>query len=413
MQLTSDSVITFHCPKCNAKLRIPTKLTGIEGPCPCCKTKITAPLSDQDSSPAQDDSSLDNNHPNEIIRKKVSPQKKHTTSSAGESLDDIFSKNRNTEVDLNPTPKPYRKNNNKTANKIIFAASISIIILSAIFAHKLWKGNEQEIQRGPISSNIVAPINPGIVSNVTSPHNDKVDQTDTDPINKESIVTPIIQIDAAHLTLEKFLKASNLNERTRHILNSEKLLPQIIEYYKENPITIEEAVILSNTSNSALSSGDSYFRIFQVTTKQQEEPFPVYLENTESGWKVSWSSFIQFNENALGKFLQNYQSEEMTFYTKLERAHFFGSGVPQIGSKICFKIQPPIHGDEEFVFAPRDSKIAKFSEKEFEWGEEYFPIVRLKWIKTEHGHQFIEITEIEQKTWRSGQSQPSTVTSTG
>ncbi|NRB44730.1 MAG: hypothetical protein HRU47_07965, partial [Verrucomicrobiales bacterium] len=52
------------------------------------------------------------------------------------------------------------------------------------------------------------------------------------------------------------------------------------------------------------------------------------------------------------------------------------------------------------------------AEKEFEWGEEYFPIIRLKWIKTEDGHQFIEITEIEQKTWRSNQRQPSTVTST-
>ena len=69
MQLTSDSVITFHCPKCNAKLRIPTKLTGVEGPCPSCKAKITAPLTDED------DSSLHNGPPNEIIRKKVSPQK--------------------------------------------------------------------------------------------------------------------------------------------------------------------------------------------------------------------------------------------------------------------------------------------------------------------------------------------------
>ncbi|MDP6859873.1 MAG: hypothetical protein QF426_08630 [Verrucomicrobiales bacterium] len=412
MQLTSDSVITFHCPKCNAKLRIPTKLTGIEGPCPSCKTKIKAPLSDQNSSPDQDDSSLDNDRPNEIIRKKVSPQKKHTTASTNESLEDIFSENRSTEVDLNPIPKPYRQNNKKTANKIIFAASISIIILSSIFAYKVWTGSEQEINQKEISSNIAAPIEPEIISDVTSPQDAKAENTGTDPVNTESAVTPVIQLDAAHLTLEKFLKASNLNDRTRHILNSDKLLPQIIEYYKENPIPIEEAEILSNTSNAALSSGDSYFRIFQVTTKQQKEPFPVYLENTESGWKVSWSSFIQFNENALGKFLKNYQSEERAFYTKLERAHFFGSGVPQIGSKICFKIQPPIQGDEEFVFAARDSKIAKFSDKEFEWGEEYFPIVRLKWIKTEDGHQFIEITEIEQKTWRSGQSQPSTVTST-
>ena len=412
MQLTSDSVITFHCPKCNAKLRIPTKLTGIEGPCPSCKTKIKAPLSDQKSSPDQDDSSLDNDRPNEIIRKKVSPQKKHTTASTNESLEDIFSENRSTEVDLNPIPKPYRQNNKKTANKIIFAASISIIILSSIFAYKVWTGSEQEINQKEISSNIAAPIEPEIISDVTSPQDAKAENTGTDPVNTESAVTPVIQLDAAHLTLEKFLKASNLNDRTRHILNSDKLLPQIIEYYKENPIPIEEAEIRSNTSNAALSSGDSYFRIFQVTTKQQKEPFPVYLENTESGWKVSWSSFIQFNENALGKFLKNYQSEERAFYTKLERAHFFGSGVPQIGSKICFKIQPPIQGDEEFVFAARDSKIAKFSDKEFEWGEEYFPIVRLKWIKTEDGHQFIEITEIEQKTWRSGQSQPSTVTST-
>ncbi len=413
MQLTSDSVITFHCPKCNAKLRIPTKLTGIEGPCPSCKTKIKAPLSDQNTSPDQDNSSLDNDHPNEIIRKKVSPQKKHTTAPSNESLDDIFSENRSTEVDLNPIPKPYRTNNKKTANKIIFAASISIITLSSIFAYKLWKGSEQEINQKEISSNIATPIEPEIISDVTSPQDAKAEQAGTDPVNKESTITPVIQIDAAHLTLEKFLKASNLNDRTRHILNSDKLLPQIIEYYKENPISIEEAEILSNTSTAALSSGDSYFRIFQVTTKQQKEPFPVYLENTESGWKVSWSSFVQFNENVLGKFLKNYQSEEMTFYTKLERAHFFGSGIPQIGSKICFKIQPPIQGDEEFVFAARDSKIAKFSEKEFEWGEEYFPIIRLKWIKTEDGHQFIEITEIEQKTWRSGQSQPSTVTSTG
>ena len=71
MQQTSDSVITFHCRKCNAKLRIPTKLAGVEGPCPKCKAKITAPLSMEQRNPSdQDDTSVENNHPNEIIRKK-------------------------------------------------------------------------------------------------------------------------------------------------------------------------------------------------------------------------------------------------------------------------------------------------------------------------------------------------------
>ncbi|MBT7981333.1 MAG: hypothetical protein HN584_02105, partial [Akkermansiaceae bacterium] len=177
MQLTSDSAITFHCPKCNAKLRIPTKLTGIEGPCPSCKTKIKAPLSNQNPSADQNDSSLGNDRPNEIIRKKVSPQKKHTTASTNESLDDIFSENRSTEVDLNPIPKPYRQNNKKTANKIIFAASISIIIISAIFAYKIWTGSEQEINQKVISSNIAEPIEPEIISDVPSPQNDKTEQT--------------------------------------------------------------------------------------------------------------------------------------------------------------------------------------------------------------------------------------------
>jgi hypothetical protein len=411
MQLTRDSATTFHCPKCNAKLRIKSKLIDVEGPCPSCKSKIKAPPSEQSTPLKLGKSSLDNHNPNELIRKKRSPQKKHTNASARESLDDIFSANRDTDVDLNPIPKPYRKK--QTANKLIFVASISLIIFSAIYALNLWKGKERKIQQAPLKKTVINPTEIGEISNATLHNKDETNQESSDLIEKENTVTPIIQIDAAHLTLEKFLKASNLNERTRHILNSEKLLPEIIKYYKENPIAIEEAEILSNTENTALSSGDSYFRIFQVTTKQQEEPFPVYLENTESGWKVSWSSFIQFNENLLGKFLQNYQVEEMTFYTKLERAHFFGSGIPQIGSKICFKIQPPIHGEEAFVFATRDSKIAEFSEKEFEWGEEYFPIVRLKWIKTEDGDEFIEITEIEQKTWRSGQGQPTTVTSTG
>ena len=413
MQQTSDSAITFHCRKCNAKLRIPTNLAGVEGPCPKCKTKITAPLSTEQFNPSdQDDPSVENNHPNEIIRKKVSPQKKHTHSSARESLDDIFSENKNTDIDPNPVPKPFRKGKKKIANKALFLASISLVILSAIIARKQWKETAQESQLRNVSTKIIDPIDPTLNSNVKSPQKVQIDQEDANSAEQEDTITPIIQIDAAHLTLEKFLKASNLNERTRHILNAQKLLPQIIEYYKENPITIEKAVILSNTTNTALSSGDSYFRIFQVTTDQQKEPFPVYLENTESGWKVSWSSFIQFNENALGEFIQNYHPEEISFYTKLERAHFFGSGVPQIGSKICFKIQHPIRGDQGYVFAARESKIAEFAEKEFEWGEEYFPIIRLKWIKNEGGHQFIEITEIEQKTWRSNQRQPSTVTST-
>jgi len=411
MQLTRDSAITFHCPKCNAKLKITSKLIGIEGPCPSCKSKIKAPTTEQNTPLSIGRSSLDNHNPNELIRKKKSPQKKHTHASARENLDDVLSADRDTDVDLNPIPKPYRKK--KTTNKLIYITSVSLIIFSAIYAINLWKGPEGNIQQDPPKEIVDNPTGTGDIANATLPNKDETDQEDSDIIGKENTVTPIIQIDAAHLTLEKFLKAANLNERTRHILNSEKLLPKIIEYYKENPITIEEAEIVSNTENTALSSGDSYFRIFQVTTKQQNEPFPVYLENTESGWKVSWSSFIQFNENLLGNFLQNFQLEEMTFYTKLERAHFFGSGIPQIGSKICFRIQPPIHGEEAFVFAARDSKIAEFSEKQFEWGEEYFPIVRLKWIKTEDGDEFIEITEIVQKTWRSGQNQPSTVTSTG
>ena len=247
--------------------------------------------------------------------KKKSPQKKHTHASARENLGDVLSADRDTDVDLNPIPKPYRKK--KTTNKLIYITSVSLIIFSAIYAINLWKGPEGNIQQDPPKEIVDNPTGTGDIANATLPNKDETDQEDSDIIGKENTVTPIIQIDAAHLTLEKFLKASNLNERTRHILNSEKLLPKIIEYYKENPITIEEAEIVSNTENTALSSGDSYFRIFQVTTKQQNEPFPVYLENTESGWKVSWSSFIQFNENLLGKFLQNYQVEEMTFYTKL------------------------------------------------------------------------------------------------
>ena len=43
--------------------------------------------------------------------------------------------------------------------------------------------------------------------------------------------------------------------------------------------------------------------IFQITTPQHQDGFPVSVEETAGGPKVDWGSFVEFHDNALGKFI--------------------------------------------------------------------------------------------------------------
>ena len=219
--------------------------------------------------------------------------------------------------------------------------------------------------------------------------------------------TEEIAIDAAKISLEKFLTATTISEKARYVLNAERLLPKMIEYHESHP-TYQESSIDGEATNQ---NDDSNLRIFYVTTKQQRIPFPVFLENTNRGWKVNWVAFTQYNENSLGNFLEQYQPGERTFYAKLQRAHYFGSNIPELGSKIGFKIDP-IVSDASFVFAERDSSMAQYTNNELDWEKVYYPMIRLEWVNTEPSKPYVRVIEILQIGWPSPESRKATLSST-
>ena len=388
MQTALKQSITFKCPECDALLRVPLEKAGISGPCPNCRNEIQSPQKD-----TKDETELERAYrrrhqltgfqPNEIIRK------------------DSSGNNKNTEPDKvqkqaeNGIPKSSNKGHSKA---LMYTISILIVIGSAFISYKLWTNDTNPT----ISPQMVSKSVAGNLSIISEPKPDK--EINTLQKNKTLV------LDEAKINLEKFLEAETVNEKSRYILNAEKLLPRIIEYYQKYPEPLAYS-FLPIDQNEVTSNKESNFRIFDIVTKTQSLPFPVFLENTNKGWKVNWESFVQYNTNSLGQFLEQPQSGEKEFYVKIERSHYFGSEIPKLGSKICFKIDP-IVSSEGYVFAERASPVAEYNEQELEWGEIYFPIVRLEWINSEQGQPYVRIIEFIQKTWISPKGQALNISST-
>ena len=296
-------------------------------------------------------------------------------------------------------PTSNTKGTKTIGNILIYSISFLIIFLSGFYAFTILTENQNPILQSDSEENdqekeplkIKEPLVEG-----------NENQIITDNKNTEEIV-----IDAAKISLEKFLTATTISEKARYVLNAERLLPKMIEYHESHP-TYQESSIDGEATNQ---NNDSNFRIFYITTKQQRIPFPVFLENTNRGWKVNWVAFTQYNENSLGNFLEQYQPGERTFYAKLQRAHYFGSNIPELGSKIGFKIDP-IVSNESFIFAERDSSMAQYTNNELDWEKVYYPVIRLEWVNTEPSKPYVRVIEILQIGWPSPDSRKATLSST-
>ena len=385
MQTKADTSITFTCPECAALLRVSQKKAGISGPCPKCNSIIHSPSGKEKSQvPNIEEDYTTSREPNEIIRKKPLQKKERKTSKP----DEIINK-----------PASNTKGTKTIGNILIYSISILIIFLSGFYAFTILTENQNSIlqsdseeknqEKEPLK--IKEPLVEG-----------NENQIITDNKNTEEIA-----IDAAKISLKKFLTATTISEKARYVLNAERLLPKMIEYHESHP-TYQESSIDGEATNQ---NDDSNFRIFYVTTKQQRIPFPVFLENTNRGWKVNWVAFTQYNENSLGNFLEQYQPGERTFYAKLQRAHYFGSNIPELGSKIGFKIDP-IVSDASFVFAERDSSMAQYTNNELDWEKVYYPMIRLEWVNTEPSKPYVRVIEILQIGWPSPESRKATLSST-
>ena len=141
--------------------------------------------------------------------------------------------------------------------------------------------------------------------------------------------------------------------------------------------------------------------LFLVTTPTQPDGFPVSVEDTESGFRVDWDAFVQFNDKLLEAFLTDPSSPPAPFFVVLRRSHYFGEDVPDPNHKLCYRIMSPISADiEHFAFVDTTSPVGEEAAKSLTWGRSYRPVVRLEWSRAADAAPYIAITEVVRSTWR-------------
>ncbi|MGI9240169.1 MAG: hypothetical protein ACR2RV_05180, partial [Verrucomicrobiales bacterium] len=206
--------------------------------------------------------------------------------------------------------------------------------------------------------------------------------------------------DAARAVLDKALAAGSVDELAKLVLTPERVRPKMERYYGGRSPALLGTSIIYETS-MPLPDSERLNHTFFVSTEQQPMRFPIAIEETAEGMKLDWESFIELHDDLLGKFIAAPQSDERTFHLILERRHFFGSDVPELGSKDCFRISTPIPGSEAYAFVEKDTPTATVC-KPFEWDRLCFPIATLRWTTPPGGKPYLEITKIVQTSWRAG-----------
>ena len=239
---TQIDTYTFTCPECAALLRVPQNKAGISGPCPSCQNVISSPNKLKKNPDIRDiETKLD--EPCEIIRKPLSSvEKRSTTKQEKEKI-----KN---EIQTKKRVSPH--------NALVYTASIIIISLSAFVGFKVLTGEENLVEKTQLEKK-------GLIGDTPNPV-DSLPINESTTIVEETTNEKPITIDAAKISLEKFLSAETISDKARYILNAERLLPKIIEYHENRP-AFEESLIDQKATNQNL---DSQFRIFYVTTKKQK-----------------------------------------------------------------------------------------------------------------------------------------------
>lgn len=268
--------------------------------------------------------------------------------------------------------------------------------------------------REPASPNTIPPTrnqpapNPSVQAAITPPspaENPSANEpatpppaTTVPPIN--DLPAPETGVDAARAALDAFLAAKSVAERIKHVQTPDFVTPKMEIYYSKYPLNLNVTGIAHELSEQVPQS-DRQFHIFKLITPQHPSGFPVSVEETIHGCLVDWTSFVQFHDNLLGKFIRIYQPQPDTFHAILERAHYFRSDVPGLGSKFCFRIKPPIPGYEGHAFIGHDSPLAARVEQKYKWDRIYFPVLELQWVRTPDGSRYIEIKDIVQDSWRA------------
>ncbi len=202
--------------------------------------------------------------------------------------------------------------------------------------------------------------------------------------------------------LRQFLMAGSLEERLKYTLAADEMQPLMERYYTHNSagsIPVDLVGLVRFDPKPQVGAGAH--AVFGVESKTWQYPVPVMLEETSSGFKVDWLSFVEFKDRMLEKFFQGYQEGPARFHVGIKRYHHFDDGIPNSDDKHSFEVTPaPPNPFKASVFVDKDSNLGLELVDKIPWGTGVWAIVELQWMK-KGDREWVELAAVPQTNWYS------------
>ncbi len=202
-------------------------------------------------------------------------------------------------------------------------------------------------------------------------------------------------------SLEKFLYASNWQERLKYCQKKESVRSEMEKHYRnhpDGPVAVSQIALVERYTTA---KGGVPYCEFELRGGVLKQPVRVYVDEPAKGPpRVDWEAFVEFKDRLLWEFLEKPGAPSQKFRVMLRRKHYFDKDVPDMGSKDSFAIVQPGIDLEGHVFAPHDSAPARQLQQRLGWGSNMPMILELVWRK-EGAHRWVEIASVVEYGWKS------------
>ena len=243
------------------------------------------------------------------------------------------------------------------------------------------------------------PNTPGAKPETTDP---PVTPPVTPPSDKPKVLVDVPPVaKEAAVALDGFLRAESWEERLKHSQLPEKIKGMMKGYYSAMPDGPVDVRTIRFQERHPAPGSSYHFFVFNISTGDMPQEFPVSVEETEEGLKVDWRTFVEFKDALLMKYVASPREETGMFFVRLERAHYFEEDVPELEQKHCFRMSAPMPGHQAYAFLDKSSELATTLEEQIRWNDIMYALVHIRWTQSDEGNPYIELIGVPQYNWRS------------
>lgn len=219
-----------------------------------------------------------------------------------------------------------------------------------------------------------------------------------------SALTPDVPADVipAVTALKAFFAARNLEERLPLTLGGPGIRSLMERYYAKadaGPVNVDEIRLLRYDPKPETGGGPHC--VFTVASRQWDYPIPVMLQQDHGAFRVDWLTFVEFRDNLLYQFLNDFQEMPARFHVGIRRTHYFDDDVPDLDAKDSFEIQPPQPGWVGYTHVPKNTPLASDLASRIGWDTmAAYVVVELRWKRLGE-MKWVELVGVPQLNWYS------------